>query len=100
MGVVFYFGFVHRDRPAAARDCGSWLWRFPTAQSASRRPCPALNSGMGVGLVFVRLLGSHSVLLHEAVNATLGVENLLGAGEEGVVTTPDVDVNLGLGGPC
>ena len=37
---------------------------------------------------------------HESVHTTLGVEDLLGAGEEGVVATPDVDVDLRLGGAC
>ena len=51
-----------------------------------------LGSGAGVG-------GSaHAVFAHKAIHTTLGVEDLLGTGVEGMVSAPHFDLELGLGG--
>jgi hypothetical protein len=77
-----------------------------TAGPAVNPLCNGWKSGLrsGFGLGFrLGLLGSigrtsHSVLAHEPVHTTLGVEDFLGAGIEGVVAAPHIHVELGAGG--
>ena len=60
--------------------------------------CSSCLGGLLLSLASSNGLASCTELVGEALDASAGVDQLLGAGEEGMACTSDVNLQLGLGG--